>query len=290
MLRYVVVFVFALSTIAMADPYYECYQEEDQHACEAIQKLGDLREQCNVSKSKEDCDRSDEFFRERVARSIGGEEEEEEETDGIVKHTVLPSRVFSGPNQYPPRNFAAYGIVAFRSRPSVHDRDRYVMICHAYISTLPHASELEAPSTEQMVTVWPLDRDNLASQLNYGEITSTQDSCGTAVDNYGLVISQAALKEAEYAGVPGNTAGPLLLAWSPPTDKGRRDALVLVSDLSDVTTYDQAWELFLAWSRDIERDPTLWSKGWRVEALRRKIQLWVDKYGDKTLAAFGWKD
>ena len=64
---------------------------------------------------------------------------------GLPPSSVIASRIFAGPNQYPPKEFAAYSIVAFPSRPSLHDRDRYLTICHAYVATLPHASELELP-------------------------------------------------------------------------------------------------------------------------------------------------
>ena len=74
--------------------------------------------------------------------------------------SVIPSRFFAGPNQYPPREFAAYGILAFRSRPSSYNRDRYSMICEAYATALPHASELAVPRGKQMVTVWPLNSDD----------------------------------------------------------------------------------------------------------------------------------
>ncbi len=66
-----------------------------------------------------------------------------------------------------------------------------------------------------------------------------------------MVIAQQALKDAEMSGRNPSGGGPYLLAWSPSADKGKPDALVLVSDLSDITTYEQAQERFLAWSRDI---------------------------------------
>jgi hypothetical protein len=160
------------------------------------------------------------------------------------------------------------------------------MFCNAYVATLPHASELEVPRSKQMVTVWPLNSDDSSNRLNqlmYHE----KDMCEIAVDNYGLVIAQQALKDAELTGKNLARTGPFLLAWSPSTDKGKQDTLVLVSDLSDITTYEQANEVFLAWSRDIELDPTLWSNGWDIERLRSKIRYWVDKYGSKSLEMFG---
>jgi hypothetical protein len=114
----------------------------------------------------------------------------------------------------------------------------------------------------------------------------TNDICQIAVDDYGLVIAQQALKDAELTSRTLSHAGPFLLAWSPSADKGKQDALVLVSDLSDITTYEQAHEIFVAWSRDIESDPALWMSGWNLERLRTYIRSWVDKYGEKSLAVF----
>jgi hypothetical protein len=200
---------------------------------------------------------------------------------------VKASRVFAGPDQYPPEEFAAYGIVAFPSRASPHTKDRHVMICNAYVATLPHADELPVPRIEQMATVWPVREDAVADVLNHSR---QPDVCEKAVLNYGLTLAKRALKEAMVAGVETAGLGPFLLAWSPSTDKGKKDALVLVSDLSDVTTYAQAESILLAWSNDIESDPTLWKNGWNVERLRLKIRHWVDNYGSRTLAIIGLKN
>jgi hypothetical protein len=198
---------------------------------------------------------------------------------------VTASRIFAGPSKYPPKEFAAYGILAFRSRPSPYDRERHLMFCNAYVATLSHADELEVPRSEQMATVWPLVSDDASDRLNRLR-NYAKEICQIAVDNYGLVIAQKAIKDAEFTGKHLSRAGPFLLAWSPATEKGKKDALVLVSDLSDVTTYEQAHERFLAWSRDIESDPALWIGGWNLERLRTYIRNWVDKYGEKSLAVF----
>jgi hypothetical protein len=198
---------------------------------------------------------------------------------------VTASRLFAGPNEYPPKQFAAYGILAFRSRPTPYDRERQLMFCNAYVAALPHASELEVPRSKQMVTVWPLNSDEASDRLNRLGY-HLKGICQIAVDNYGLAIAQQALKDAELTGRTLNRAGPFLLAWSPAAEKGKEDALVLVSDLSDITTYEQARERFLAWSRDIESDPALWVRGWDLERVRTYVRDWVDKYGEMSLALF----
>ena len=198
--------------------------------------------------------------------------------------TVTASRIFAGPNQYPPNEFAAYGILAFPSQPSIYDSNRYLMICRAYTATLIHTSELNIPRAEQMVTVWPIGSDSKANELNYR--SSRDEACEQAVDNYGLVIAKGALNHAKVAGVDTSGRGPFLLAWSPATDKGKRDAVVLSANLSDITTYEQAKGVLLDWENDIEKNPKLWRNGWDVERIRVKIRLWVDRYGSQILALF----
>ena len=138
-----------------------------------------------------------------------------------------------------------------------------------------------------MVTVWPIDTDEKADALNG---MRRNKICGVAVDRYGLVIALQTLKDAELAGVTTAGIGPFLLAWSPSSAKGQQDALVLVSNLSNVTTFRQAQEIFLKWSREIEQNPQLWRDGWNLEKLRTEIRLWVDQYGPQILALFGAKE
>jgi hypothetical protein len=200
---------------------------------------------------------------------------------------VVASRLFAGPNQYPPEEFAAYGILAFRSRASSHDRARHLTICEAYATSLPHASELDVDVSDQMATVWPVDSNATSDKLNR---MSHAGICKVAVDRYGLATALQALKDAELAGMEMSGIGPFLLAWSPSGAKGKAGALVLVADLSGVSTYRQAQEFLLKWSWDIEQDPSLWRKGWDVERMRQKLRLWVDEYGPRILALFGAKE
>jgi hypothetical protein len=138
-----------------------------------------------------------------------------------------------------------------------------------------------------MATVWPVDADRSSDELNRMPGTGM---CEIAVDHYGLATALQALKDAELAGMVASGIGPFLLAWSPSDDKGKADALVLVTDLSGVTTFRQAQELLLRWSRDIEADPSLWRNGWDLERVRLKVRLWVDDYGPRIMALFGAED
>jgi hypothetical protein len=98
---------------------------------------------------------------------------------------VTSTRGFAGPRQYPPEDFAAYGIIAFRSRASAHDRSRYLMLCDAYVATIPHFSELKIRKSEQMVTIWPMDNDTHATKINE---SPKKDACDIAVDPCHLSI------------------------------------------------------------------------------------------------------
>ena len=197
---------------------------------------------------------------------------------------VLASRLFAGPDQYPPEEFAAYGILAFGSRASPHDRARHLMICEAYMAGLPHSSGLTIPRSYQMATVWPVDSASTSDILNR---MPQNGLCEIAVERYDLTTARTALHDAARVGADTSGIGPFLLAWSPSTNKGKPDALVLVADLSDVTTYPQAQEFLLAWSHDIEQDPSVWRNGWSLAKVRMKIRLWADTYGAKILSFAG---
>lgn len=227
----------------------------------------------------------------------------------VASHEMKASRLFASPRLYPPTDFAAYGIVAFKARASEADFDRHMMVCNAYLATLPHAKELNVAKGEQMATVWPVMDDNLAQNLNYhsyivadalrepdGIDTSAVPTewfarygyvCTEAIKSYNLTMSERALRAARSTGMVTPGSGPFLLAWSPALHKGRPDALVLSIDLSNVTTYDQMRDIFTDWRSKIERDPALWRGGWSVEGVRREIRLWFDKYGVMVLQFFG---
>ncbi|MGV7219044.1 hypothetical protein [Bradyrhizobium sp. UFLA05-112] len=147
----------------------------------------------------------------------------------VNSDAVLPTRMTAGPGQYPPSQFKAYGIVAFKTGPTGADKDRYDMICDAYVSSLPYYKDVKAPPQRQMVTVWPLEKSPWADKIN---AEARQKVCAGAVAHYGVVLAQEAIKDAKQNGAALDGQGPFLLAWSPGSVKGRPDALVLVADLS----------------------------------------------------------
>lgn len=193
---------------------------------------------------------------------------------------IRASRIFGGPDDYPPSDFAAYGIVAFKSRATPHDRDRHLLICQAYVASIRSSRELDLPINAQMVTVWPIATGELASEM---QARPEHDICQDAVDHYGSISAEIALREAAMAGVDVSGLGPYMLAWSPATEKGEGDAIVLTADLSEVNDYAAALAVMLAWVRDIESDPSMWSEGWAIDRLRLATQRWFDRKGSQLL-------
>jgi len=209
-----------------------------------------------------------------------------EKGSGSPHVQVLPTRVFAGPDQYPPKYFAAYGIVAFPVKATKDKIPRYTIICEAYISTFLSYTDVRTPLNRQIVTVWPIESDKEATQIN---VMRLSDVCDAAVSHYGLLTAQEAIADAKKSNARIDGLGPFLLAWSPSEQKGKSDVLVLVSDMSEVTTTEQAQRLFIQWAHDIEENPELWEKGWNVDKLKTVIRLWVDKYGQQLLQLAGGK-
>lgn len=206
----------------------------------------------------------------------------------ITSHVmaVRASRVFTAIGLYPPSNFAAYGIVAFRTAPG-RDLDRFILFCEAFMAALPTSARLAALGIEpkiQMVTVWPLTERAIAEELN--KTQTGQESCERAARHYGQVLARQAIIDAEQAGAKLDGSGPFLLAWAPASLKGKNGSPVLVADLSDVTEYDMAADLFADWAEDIEGDPSLWRESWDDEGVLGWIRDNLDKYGGVIDAAF----
>ena len=197
---------------------------------------------------------------------------------------VTASRIFAGPEQYPPNNFLAYGILAFPSRASENDKARHMMFCDAYIAALPHSSELfNVPISKQMVTIWPIQANSIADKLNK---MSRSKVCSLAVEKYDLVTSLQAIKDAEVSGYILKGEGPFLLAWSPAKNKGNADTPVLITDLSDIYSPEDAKQILSYWAKDIEDNPDLWNNGFNMEKVRVSLRHWADTFGPKIISGF----
>lgn len=204
---------------------------------------------------------------------------------------VRASRLFSGPGQYPPVKFAAYGIVAFRSLPvDAHEIARYVNICKGYVGAVSLSRDLRnrgVPLHEQMVTIWPVDNNELSDKLNNAS-THDLSICINAVLSIDISESRNAILNAQESKPKAsfNGRGPYVIAWSPSRSFGKSKAAVLVLNLSNVSTAAQAAEMFSSWAYDIEQNPKLWKGGWSTESLRVILRLWSDRWGSQVLSLF----
>ena len=207
--------------------------------------------------------------------------------------SVRASRLFAGPGQFPPRDFAAYGMLIFTHHASPDEFQRYQNICMAYINSIVHASKKDLPHDKQMVTVWPIDSDEIANELNKGKARN----CEKAIRNYGLEVALRNYRAAEQSRYFDESSmkgdGPFLVAWSPATDRGNRYAAVLAVNMSNIATYGSARKLFRDWAAKIESNPDLWLSGnkndesgkWNLEEYERIATDWLNKHG-KTIELF----
>jgi hypothetical protein len=193
---------------------------------------------------------------------------------------VIPSRAFLPPHDIPPKDFAAYGIVAFPQEATPSTTRRHISICEAFVATLPAASSTNLLPKQQMVTVWPVESASLAARLEKGK-----PDCKIAVQNYHLPTALTALKQAR---TQERTA--FSLAWAPSSTKGKKDALVLIADLSDVRTATDFLNRFRAWRNEIEKKPELWQRGWSEPDLVTLLRRWADKWGTMVLSIGRSKD
>ena len=203
---------------------------------------------------------------------------------------IRASRLFAGPDQYPPKRFAAYGILAFQSTTVAPQSDRYMTICQGFLESLPAAPELESrgvPIEEQMATIWPLCDGDLANKLNSSEMDN-QERCRDAVKHIDLITSRDAIKMARRARNDQDLfrdAGPYLIAWSPSTHFGESDVPLLILDLSNAKTITQARDWFIRWADDIEENPGLWRGGWDWDHIVLVVRHWADNVGSGILLA-----
>jgi sporulation protein YlmC with PRC-barrel domain len=190
-------------------------------------------------------------------------------------------RLFAAPGQYPPSDYAAYGIVAFPALALASDRARHLAICSAYAAVLRPSDLVDAPTTAKMVTVWPVEDADTAAAVN---AAGRRPDCAVAVDRYGIALAKEAIDHARRAGHAMSGRGPFLMAWAPTSQIGAEDAIILNVDLSNVTTEAHALDIFLDWERDIVMNPELWDDGWSLEKVRVAVRLWADRYGEQIMS------
>jgi hypothetical protein len=191
----------------------------------------------------------------------------------------VPVRAYLRSAEIPPSTIGAYGVVAFRARPTSASRQRLLMACAAFVASIPQQKSV--PDTvlpsDQMLTIWPLD-DPSAPQ-------ATTDDCNFVIDHYDVYGGNSAIADAEKQGVKFGADGPFLIGWSPSNTRGVPDKLVLIVDMSLYNSQDSFDHAFEFWKQRIVEDPTLWRYGFSVEAIRLAVRDFADDYGDTILKA-----
>ncbi|MEM6464356.1 MAG: hypothetical protein AAF724_20835 [Pseudomonadota bacterium] len=193
------------------------------------------------------------------------------------------ARLFAAAGQVEPANYRGYGVFAVRAQTVTDERDRTGMLCDAFVAALPVPRD---PAEKiDMVTVWPVKSLADADDVN---ATSGARMCEKAVERYDDAAGEEAIADAQRTGWILDNAGPYVLAWSPPSDKGVSGASVLLVDLSDVSEPGFARDLMQRWSEDVERNDALWAvDGWNPEELSRVINDWRGEFGPRTILLLG---
>jgi hypothetical protein len=209
-----------------------------------------------------------------------GQSIEGTDTARLKPPTIESVRVFLMGKDIPPSGIAAYGVVAFRGRPTSATRARLLMACNSFQSYLDPEVSLSgvvAPNS-MMVTIWPLHHPEAVSADNA--------NCDTLIDDYDLFGADAAIADAERQNAKFGDDGPFLIGWSPSSTRGQPDKLVLVMDMSHLNSQDSFDREFIAWKQKIIEDPSRWRNGFSLEDLRLAVRDFLDDYGQPIMTAF----
>ena len=200
-------------------------------------------------------------------------------TEATDERQLVPVRAFLRSEDIPPPSIGAYGIVAFRSKPTSANRHRLLMACAAYVAALPRQNSVPSriALSEQMLTIWPLDNPAAPDAAN--------DKCDFAIDHYDLFGGDSAIADAQKQGAVFGQDGPFLIGWAPSNTRGVPNKLVLVVDMSHYTSQDSFDHAFLFWKQKIVENPELWRSGFSIETIRLAARDFADKYGDTILSA-----
>jgi hypothetical protein len=200
-------------------------------------------------------------------------------TKAVDAKQLVPVRAYLRSADIPPAEFGAYGIMAFRAKPTSVTRERLKMACASFIAYLPRQIDVprSVPRNDQMLTIWPLDSPD-ADQAR-------KDDCDFLVDHYELYAADSAISDASKQGAQFGNDGPFLIGWSPSYTRGVPDKLVLVVDMSSYSSQDSFNQALRFWKEKIVEDPALWRFGFSLEKFRLSVRDFADHYGETILAA-----
>lgn len=201
----------------------------------------------------------------------------------------LGTRLFTPPIYEIPKGYGAVAVLAFPHPPADDDeRARYRAACVAYVTVLPDSAVASAfaPDRPQMVTLWP--RDDLQTAMSVqapGSAAELSRLCAAAVEHYAYLAADGWLSQLPRTVAFDRAArGPFLVAWAPPTARGRPNVPILRYDLSDFAASSEFVDGFTLWKNEIEDDPSLWASGWNLTRWKLKTRALSDRYADRILA------
>jgi hypothetical protein len=192
---------------------------------------------------------------------------------------LQPVRAYLRADAIPPPAIGAYGVVAFRAKPTSANRERLLKVCDSFVAFLPRQETLprSVSLSDQLVTIWPLE-DPASKQ-------AAADKCDFVVDNYDLYGGLSAVRDAERQGAKLDGRGPFLIGWSPSNARGVPNKVVLIVDMSSFESQDSFDNAFLFWQKKIVQNPALWRTGFSIEGVRLAMRDFVDHYGGNILDA-----
>lgn len=187
--------------------------------------------------------------------------------------SLQPVRALITPSDMPPAGVPAYGMVAFGALPLPDDRARFDAVCRAFRSTLLTPGQVAGtPIAAQMITFWPVrDRAGLAGD---------DPSCDAMIDGYDLKAGLDAIRDADMRKEQlAARRGPFLIAWSPSASRAKPDAVILVIDMSAMSSARSFQDVFVTWRQKIIDDPKFWRGGFSLETIRLALRDALDTYG-----------
>jgi hypothetical protein len=193
--------------------------------------------------------------------------------------SLVPVRTFLDKDHIPPEGVGAYGILAFRGRPTAATMHRLSMACESFLAYLPRLFDVPkyVSLSDQMVTIWPIDNPDAA------EVKA--ENCNFLLKHYNIYPAGQAMQDARRQKAKFDGDGPFLIGWSPSDARGKPDKLVLVVDMSGYESQDRFDHAFQFWKEKIVLNPELWRSGWSLDQVRLAIRDFVDKYGADILKA-----
>jgi hypothetical protein len=201
----------------------------------------------------------------------------------------LGTRLFTPPIYDLPKGYGAVAVLAFPHPPTDDDeRARYRAACVAYVTVLPDSAVASAfaPDRPQMVTLWP--RDDLQTAISVqapGSAAELSRLCAAAVEHYAYLAADGWLSQLPRTVAFDRAArGPFLVAWAPPTARGRPNVPILRYDLSDFAAASEFVDGFSLWKNEIEDDPSLWASGWNLTRWKLKTRALSDHYAERIFA------